>query len=60
MVPECDLQTVIQDKAKLAVDFGRWFGEAGQGHIRLNLATTPENVQYAIQQLVMAVREYQK
>lgn len=60
LVPECDLQTVIQDKAKLAVDFGRWFGEAGQGHIRLNLATTPENVQYAIQQLVMAVREYQK
>lgn len=60
LVPERDLQTVIQDKAKLAVDFGRWFGEAGRGHIRLNLATTPENVQYAIQQLVMAVREYQK
>lgn len=60
LVSDDDLQTVVQDNAKLAVDFGRWFGEAGRGHIRLNLATVPENVQRAIQQLITAVREYQK
>ena len=55
-----DLQTVIQDKAKLAVDFGDWFGEAGKGHIRFNLATTPANVRQATKQLIQAVRAYQE
>ena len=55
-----DLQTVIQDKAKLAVDFGDWFGEAGKGHIRFNLATTPANVHQATKQLIQAVRAYQE
>lgn len=60
LVPEEDLEEVVQDKAKLAVDFGSWFGESGAGHIRLNLATTPENVQQAVQNLIAAVKNYQE
>ena len=60
LVANEDLQTVIQDKAKLAVDFGDWFGEAGKGHIRFNLATTPANVRQATKQLIQVVRTYQE
>lgn len=58
LIAEKDLQEVIQNKAKLAVDYGIWFGESGKGHIRLNLATTPENVQKATQNIIRAVQDY--
>jgi cystathionine beta-lyase len=38
----------IQDKCRLAVDYGEWFGENYKGFVRLNLATDPKYVQFAV------------
>lgn len=58
VTPE-DLKYVVQDQAKLAVDFGSMFGKSGAGHIRINLATTPENLQAAVSSLVKTLQENQ-
>lgn len=50
-----DIKTLVQDKAKLAVDFGSWFDEESKGFIRLNLATTPAIINQAIDQLVASL-----
>ena len=47
----------VQEKARMAVDFGDWFGPAGTGYIRVNLATPTENVQKAIEGLVKALKK---
>lgn len=60
LIADEDLQEVVQDKAKIAVDYGEWFGESGKGHIRLNLATTPGNVHQAVTQLIQAIRDYRE
>ena len=44
------------EKKDLKVDFGDWFGESGKGHIRVNLATTPENIKKAVSALVNALK----
>ena len=46
--------------SKLAVDFGDWFGKGGAGHIRFNLATTPENVRKATETMISAIRRYKQ
>ena len=58
VAPE-ELKHVVQDQAKLAVDFGSMFGQGGAGHIRINLATTPENLQAAVSSLVKTLQENQ-
>ncbi|MFT8668586.1 MAG: MalY/PatB family protein [Liquorilactobacillus hordei] len=50
------LHQLIQHKAKIAVDYGEIFGTAGNGFIRLNLATTPENVEKAVNAILMALK----
>ena len=50
--PEKIRDQVIHE-CKLAVDFGDWFGgERYQGFIRMNLATSFENVAAAVQSLI--------
>lgn len=51
---ESGMKDFVQEKARLAVDYGQWFGAGGLGFIRLNLATTPEWVEKAIDGLVNA------
>jgi cystathionine beta-lyase len=51
-----DIKGVVQDKAKLAIDFGEWFSPEAKGFIRINLATPPTNIQQAIDQLVVAIK----
>ena len=46
----------VQDRCRLAVDYGAWFGENFDGFIRLNLATTPENVKQAVDNLIRETR----
>lgn len=46
------LKEFVQDKCRLAVDYGAWFGEEYQGYIRLNLATTPEMVKESVDNIV--------
>ena len=42
----------VQRRCRLAVDYGSWFGENFDGFIRLNLATTPENVRETVSRIV--------
>ncbi|MCI9120607.1 MAG: pyridoxal phosphate-dependent aminotransferase [Oscillibacter sp.] len=56
------LVSLVQDRARLAVDFGFWFWPeelvpAGEAHIRINLAASRENVVLAAERLIQAVRE---
>ena len=50
------MKDFVQNKARLAVDYGDWFGAGGRGFIRLNLATTPEWVEKAIDGLAEAAK----
>lgn len=48
-IPEEQMEKVIQGKCRLAVDYGDWFGgEKSKSFIRLNLATSPENVKETV------------
>ena len=52
--------SVVQDQAKLAVDFGFWFWPQDQVpaedvHIRINIATSRENVALAANRLIDAI-----
>lgn len=48
-----ETKTLIQDKCRLAVDYGEWFGgERFGSFIRLNLATSPENIKEAVSRIV--------
>ncbi|GAB3056729.1 MalY/PatB family protein [Salinicoccus sesuvii] len=56
-LPPEDVKDFIQEKCKLAVDYGDWFGDAYQGYVRLNLATHPKFVEEAVDRIVT---EYKK
>lgn len=47
----------VQNKAKLGVDYGEWFGDRYSGFIRMNLATDPEIVKKAVRNLVEAAKK---
>ena len=48
-----DVIEVIEKKCKLAIDHGDWFGgERFKGFIRMNLATSLENVKIGVESLV--------
>lgn len=54
------MEEVVQKKARMAVDFGDWFGgEHYATCIRVNLATSRENIEKAARQLIEAVKEQQ-
>lgn len=57
LVPPEKLDYFMVEKAGLAVDMGDWFGKAGRGHIRLNLATTPKIIYRAMQMLTKALKQ---
>lgn len=42
----------IQDSCGLAIDFGEWFGKGYKSYIRINLATSPENVKEAVRRII--------
>lgn len=43
-----EMEDFFQHRCRLAVDYGHWFGKSGQTMVRLNLATSRENVQTAV------------
>lgn len=48
-----DVKPFIMERCKLAVDFGDWFGgEQFEGFIRMNLATSKENVKIGIERMI--------
>jgi len=42
----------IQDKCRLAVDFGEWFSKECKGFVRLNMATNPRYVEKAVDNII--------
>src|SRR5699024_5232677 len=52
-----ETKAFVQEKCKLAVDYGEWFGDGYEGYIRLNLATHPKFVKEAADRMV---EEYKK
>lgn len=56
---EFNVKELVQDRAKLAIDYGEWFSAEHSRCIRLNLATRPENIQNAVKQLIKAVKTVQ-
>ncbi len=52
-IKENDIAEIVQKKGRLAVDYGKWFGgERFNSFIRMNIATSWENVKIAIDTLV--------
>ncbi len=51
-------KAIVQDACGIAVDFGEWFGgDKWLGCIRLNLATSMDNVMLAVRRLIAALTE---
>ena len=57
IIPIDKVKEFIQDKCNLAIDFGEWFGASFKGFIRVNLATDPEIVKKAVENIIT---EYKK
>ena len=52
-----ELKDFMQKKCRLAFDYGSWFGGANSAtHIRVNLATSSENVETAVQTIIANLR----
>lgn len=47
-----EVRPFVQDRCRLAVDYGEWFGPNCKGFIRLNLATRPESIRTAVGNLI--------
>jgi len=47
-----EIRAFIQDKCRLAVDYGEWFSEGCKGFIRLNMATNPKYVEKAVDNII--------
>jgi cystathionine beta-lyase len=54
-----ETKAFIQDRCRIAVDFGEWFGANYKGFVRINLATQPEIVQKAVTNIVTELRKNQ-
>jgi cysteine-S-conjugate beta-lyase len=55
------LQDFVQNKCKLALDYGEWFFEKGiDTHIRINLATPRKNIETAAQSLIKEIKNAAK
>lgn len=58
-----DLENLVRDEAKLAVDFGFWFWPKElvpeqDAHIRINIATSRDTVRKAAENLIAAIQKY--
>ena len=52
-----DVYHFVQEKCRLAVDYGEWFGAKYSGFFRLNLATTPETIKMVTENIINAYHE---
>lgn len=52
-----DTKEFIQDKCRLAIDFGEWFSEECKGFVRLNMATDPKYVKEAVNNIISEINK---
>lgn len=50
-----ELEKLFVEDAKIALDSGKWFGDEGEGFMRLNIASSRELLKQALKQLKEAV-----
>lgn len=48
---------LIQNRCRLAVDYGEWFGANFKGFVRLNLATEPRYIEAAVENIIREVNK---
>lgn len=53
-----EIDRFVIEKAKIAVDLGRWFGEEGAGFVRFNFACSRSTLQKALNQLKSALDSF--
>lgn len=46
------MKEFIQDKCKIAIDFGEWFSPLYKGFIRVNVATDPKYIKFAVENII--------
>lgn len=51
-VPETKTSEFIRDKCKLATSEGESFSSRSKGFIRINLATSPQNIEYVVHRII--------
>jgi cystathionine beta-lyase len=51
------LEKVLVEKGGVALDGGTWFGEGGDGFMRLNIAAPREFLKEGLDRIVKAIRE---
>lgn len=56
-VTDGNLQDIMENKCRIAVDYGSWFGKDCEGFVRINLATRPENIDLAADRIIQALQE---
>lgn len=55
-----ELEEFMQGTCKLAFDYGSWFGGSGEGtHVRINLATSQDNIAEALRRITGALAQNQ-
>ncbi len=47
-----EVKAFMQEKCRVAIDYGEWFGEQSRGFIRLNLGTEPRHVKAAVEAII--------
>jgi len=52
-----ETKAFIQDKCRLAVDFGEWFSKDCKGFVRLNMATDPKFVEKAVDNIIKNIND---
>ncbi|QXE18015.1 MalY/PatB family protein [Clostridium sp. 001] len=53
-----ELESFIKERCKLALDFGVWFGgERFNQYVRMNIATSKENIIKAVEQLIQGIED---
>lgn len=52
-----EIKGFIQDKCRLAIDFGEWFSDECQGFVRLNMATNPKFVEKGVQNMIAELQK---
>ena len=53
-----DIKDFIQKRCRLALDYGDWFGgERFSSFVRMNLATSKENIEKAVKTIIVQILE---
>lgn len=56
-IPAAETKNFIQDKCRLAIDFGEWFSDDCQGFVRLNMGTDPKYVKAGIRNIINEIKK---